>query len=123
MSLRRFLEINSNWETPHTREISGEGMPAAAHRSGDPELLDYDPVDHLLRKEIQHWAVYQAPPLEDKQKLLRAAARQRDAVDADLPHAQNRPGDELRCAQTGGNQALASYLALSIQYMHVRLVA
>jgi hypothetical protein len=122
MSLRRFLEINSHWETPLTREEAAEVVLKNCGAEA-VETLDYDPVDHLLRKEIQHWAVYQAPPNEVKQNLLRAAASQRAAVDADLSQAHKRPGDELRCSQTRGHEMLSNYLVLSIQYMHVRLVA
>lgn len=122
MSLRRFLEINSQWGTALTREEAAEVVLANCGAEV-VEAPEYDPADHLLRKEIQHWAFFQAPPVEVKQNLLRAAASQRDAVDADLPQVHTRPGDELRCAQTRGHEVLASYLVLSIQYMHVRLVA
>ena len=123
MSLRRFLTIYSHWDEPLSQSASAEIISAAVDETGERDMSDFDPVDHLLRKEIQHWAVYQAPPVEAKQKLLQAAAHQHEAVDVDLLPAHSRAEDELRRGTTRGHEMLANYLMLSTQYMHVRLVA
>jgi hypothetical protein len=88
-----------------------------------PSHSDFDPMDNLIRQEVQQWVRRQAPPVNARQRLLLAAAQNqenqqtRDVVRQTTRKMRFQPNDQVR------REILVSYLVITFQYNQTRIVA